>query len=314
MQNITLNIKDEILTSKGSGIITKLNDVSVWLDNKAYRRETILKELKSIIHYESPNKDLDWSNEKEVDEYYLSFNQWAGVLRMGDTRTSVILEVKNNKVLFEGEYYLPYYSHYINKPDKPNYENGYVFGYCIKMFNAYYSHQTEHRVNVFYVDKVIPTSEYEVNIKKAEDKKNLNDIDYLKNLDLNHINSTDLDLLRTNLHLLFDKDVLPHTSNNVKFGISNSNFAFDKNKIFVSYKNRSGCIEIDNGYHGRTAFRNDYYAIIRIKPDFTNEVQYSYVDVRGKNITFDKAMLDALATQVVTVWDKAIENNAKSWG
>ena len=307
---IKLNLKDKVLTSKGSGVVTRINDKSIWLDDNRYGLESVLKNIKNVFHFESPDANIDWANPKEVDGYYLTFEQWAGVIRMGDTKTKEILEVKNNKVFYNGEYYLPYYSHYTSSDKEKKFLNDcFIFGYCVKIKNHFWSTEAVSTVNVFYYETVISTEQAEYNKTKTANKKVLNDIEYLKSLDYKHINSSDLDLLKVKCKDMFDLSSLPYTVNNVTFGVGHWK------DIAVSHRNRSGQIKIDNGYNGATPFKNDYYAIVRVSPNFTNECNYSdSVRVEGKNITFDKAMLDKLSVKVVEIWDKAIEANAKNWG
>jgi hypothetical protein len=44
-------------------------------------------------HKESPDPTIDWSNPKEVDKYYLSFDKWKGVVRMGDSKNRQVYAV-----------------------------------------------------------------------------------------------------------------------------------------------------------------------------------------------------------------------------
>jgi len=309
-----LEVKDQILTKHGSGFVTKINDKSIWIDNKRFGLESTLKNIQSVIHYKSPDVDIDWSDAKAVDDYYYSFNQWQGVMRMGDTKTRQVLEVKNNKVFYEGEYYLPYYTSEVNATEKQFIADGYIFGFCLKLKNHFWSNKTEFRVNVFYIEKIISKAEMEANENKVKNKKTLTDVEYLKTLNHSYINSSDLNLLKDNLHLLFAENTFPYTTANKVTFTKGGSYSFDKNKIGVYHRNRSGYIQVDNGYKGASPFGNDYYTILRVRADFTNECYVSYVTVENSKITFDRAMLDALASQLVGVWDKAIENNAKNWG
>ena len=299
-QNI-INVKDTI---EGIGEITKISEKSVFFGEKRFNLNTFLKKSVKVINYQSSDKIIDWTNPKEVDSYYATFKNWAGVIRMGDSKTSVILEVKDNKVFFEGEYYLPFYS---NGKDKKFIADGFIFGFCLKLKNTFWGHTTDKTVNVFYVEDLISKDSIQYNEIKTTNKKNLNNIDYLKNLDFSSINSQDLDLIRNNYIDLFDKSIFPYTINNVTFKIGNFN------RIEVSHRNRTGYIRINNSYKGRTPFKNDYGLIVEVSPYFTNECQYTdSVRVEG-NVKFDINMLNSLSAKVVSVWDKAIENNAKNY-
>lgn len=46
--NIQLKEKDEILTLEGHFVVTKVNDTSVWLNNKRYGLEATLRKVKVL--------------------------------------------------------------------------------------------------------------------------------------------------------------------------------------------------------------------------------------------------------------------------
>ncbi len=294
-------------TIKNYGTITKLSESIVWFGEKRYSVKTVEKNSTGIIYLDSPDANINWTDEKAVDDYYTSFQRWSGVIRMGDSRTSQLLEVKNNKILFEGEYYLPYYSHHINLPEKKFLKDCRIFGYCLKMHNAFYKFQNPSTVNVFYIEYEISDELYNYSIKKEEDFKNLSAIDYIKTLDLTKINGKDLNLLKENFISLFDKSIFPYYTNNVYFGIGN----FDR--IEISHRSRSGYLEMNNGYRGQQPFKNDYYAILKACPYFTN-VSNAYTQLEQNELTFNKKMLDALSLKIVKAWDHAIEQNYGIYG
>lgn len=297
--NIKFNIGDIF---ENYGVITRLSDSSVWFGAKRYLKSSFDNKEVKIMAKESPDPTIDWRNADQVDEYYLSFNQWAGVVRMKDTKSRELLEVINNKVYYAGEYYLPYYSHHINLPEKKFLKDGYIFGYCMKMHNSFYSSQNENTVNVFYIEKELSWKEYNYGKGKELDFKTKPTMDYLKSLDLNRINSKDLNLLKENIKQLFAPSAFPYKTNNVEF------YYGDFNRIEFRHRNRTGYLRIDNGYHGAQPFGNDYYVILEGCPYFTNNMD-TYTRCERNEITFDKAMLDKLSQRIVKAFDIAIEAN-----
>ena len=290
------------------GEITRISNSCIWFGEKRFLKKTFHKKNLNVILKYSPNTIINWRDEKSVDTYYETFRRWSGVCRNGDTRKLEIFKVKNNKVFYNGEYYLPYYNN-----DKKYLKDGYVFAFCFKMCNTYWqSERTSNtiNVNVFVVEREIPDKQYkyginkELNYQKLLDKK-ISKLEYLKLIDLNHVNSIDLDLFRDNYTLLLNSNIFPYTTNNVTFMRDNT---FLSERIAVHHRNRSGSIEIDNGYRGSAPFGNDYYVICKVRPNFTN-VHSAIIGVEGKQITFDKNMLNALASKIVPTWDIAIEKN-----
>jgi hypothetical protein len=147
----------------------------------------------------------------------------------------------------------------------------------------------------------------EYNKLKQKNAKELPTLDYLKTLNLNQINTSDLALMKTNFTGFFDKSIFPYTVNKVTFRFGNLG------KIEVLHRNRSGYLKIDNGYHGSMPFRNDYSVILVCAPYFTNE-HGTYTRCERGEITWDKAMLDKLAGKIIEAWDRAIENNFRIYG
>lgn len=156
----------------------------------------------------------------------------------------------------------------------------------------------------------------------------------LTKLDFTSLNSKELDFLKTSnddfkydspLVTLFNGCTFPYIYSNieqkkkeVRFTLGYIFSVFSKGKpnaIRVNHRNRTGYLFVDNGYLGSRPYGKDYYAIIKVRPDFSNEAYVSYVSVLPKVSTdFNTKMLDTLAEQVIDVWDKAIENNARNWG
>lgn len=134
---------------KGYGKVTRLSENSIYFGEKRYSLKSFLSKPIEVFYFESPDIDIDWTNEIQVDSYYKTFDQWSGVLRMGDSKPRELIEVKNNKVFYNGEYYLPYYSRHINQSEKKFLDDGFIFGYCVKMHNSFYSMQNANTVNVF---------------------------------------------------------------------------------------------------------------------------------------------------------------------
>jgi hypothetical protein len=299
-----MNIGDNI---KGFGEITRMTESSVYFGEKRFAKQTIENKMKGIIYKESPDVDMDWSNAEEVDKYYNSFKFWSGVVRVGDSKTREILEVKNNKVFFNGEYYLPYYTqHGITVQEKKFLKDGFVFGFCVKIKNHFWNHKTDFTVNVFYIESEVSDEEVLFNETKSRNRVEMDDISYLKSLNLNKLNGKDLHLLQSKFVQIFDPSIFPYTVNKVTFEIDRT----FRDTILVTHRNRKGTLKIDNGYFGSSPFKNDYYAIVVCNPCFTNECQYQ-TRCERQEITFDTKMFDILSERVVKTWDRAIENNAQ---
>jgi hypothetical protein len=267
---------------------------------------------------ESPDTDINWSNPEEVDNYYLSFEKWKGVVRIGDSKNRQVYAVKDNKVFSAGEYYLPYYSHHIKDTEKRFVKDGFIFGFCVKIYNAFWGKQeTKNTVNVFVIEHEITPEMYSYYKNKMElynqhIASKLSIIEYLNSLNKRHINSRDLDLFKSNYALLFKDIVFPYVVQN-----GNKPVVFSKrngdNKITVTHRNRSGQLEIDNGYHGQMPFNNDYNVFLYCRPHFTNVLSASYARVESNELNFDIQTLDSMAKQIISVWDVAIEKNYRNY-
>ena len=266
-------------------------------------------------HKESPDPTIDWSNPKEVDKYYLSFDKWKGVVRMGDSKGRQVYAVTDNKVFCEGEYYLPYYSHHINDVEKRFVKDGFIFGFCVKMYNAFWGkQQTDKTVNVFVIEHEITPEMYSYYTNKAElynqhIKNELGIVEYLNSLNKRHVNLKDLNLFKSNYALLFKDVIFPY----VYAGNKPVVFTKEDGRILVRHRNRTGQLEIDNGYHGQMPFNNDYYILLKCSPHFTNILSASYARVESNQLNFDKQTLDSIANQIISVWDNAIENNCRNY-
>ena len=289
------------------GVITRISDYFVWFGQDRYRHKTLENK---VIHFQkSPNTVVDWTNEKAVDDYYKSFNMWSTAVRMGDERHAEILEIKNNKIFKDGEYYLPF-TYKDSMPCKENYADGMIWGFVIKKTNAWYDTMEGEIVNIFMVTKELSADYIRANEEKDIFKKELSTLEYLHAINAKHLNNDDLRLFRENLPaLLMDNFKLPYISKHKK--PVTVSIGRDFGDVIVSHRNRKAFFKIENGYYGGTPYKNDYYLILEAAPYFTNEMQY-YVRVERDEITWDKKMLDILANRVVKVWDKAIENNASN--
>jgi len=298
---MNINIDDSV---KNYGIVTKISDHYIWFDKKRYSIKTIENSKPEILSKYSSDIFVNWSNEIEVDNYYKSFIQWSGALRMKDSKKREVLEVKNNKVFYNNEYYLPYYyQSHDNIPEKKFLNDGFVFGYCIKMHNSFYDFQNENTVNVFYVEQNVSNELIEYSKKKAENFKSLmNTTDYLRTLKLNSIDSKDLNLFKKHFVELFDKSIFPYKNDKFCFYIDNWG------TISVSYRNRTGTLKINNGYHGSQPFNNDYSLILEVSPNFTN-VHSTYVSLYANEINWNTNTLDLLCSKIQVAWDIAIEKN-----
>lgn len=271
--------------------------------------------MKKYKHKESPDPTIDWSNPKEVDNYYLSFDKWKGVVRMGDSKNRQVYAVENNKIFTGGEYYLPYYSHHINDTEKRFVKDGFIFGFCVKIYNAFWGkQQTNSTVNVFVIEQEISSEMYQYYVNKMKlygeyIKGKLSVVEYLNSLNTRNINSPDLNLFKQNYAELFKNVSFPYVvgiNKPVVFTIDNT---FSEKRIKVSHRNRSGELKIDNGYHGQMPFSNDYYLIVQCSPYFTNVLSaYARFETR-ESVVFDKNLLDSIASEIIRVWDNAIEQN-----
>ena len=270
--------------------------------------------MKKYKHKESPDTDINWSNPKEVEKYYLSFEKWKGVVRNGDSKGRQVYAVKDNKVFSAGEYYLPYYSHHIKDTEKRFVEDGFIFGFCVKIYNAFWGKQeTDKIVNVFVIEQELTPQMYNYYANKMQlynqhTKNELSVVDYLNSLNKRHINSRDLDLFKQNYVELFKDVSFPYVFNGDKPVVLNIGNTFGEKRINVSHRNRTGVLEIDNGYHGQMPYNNDYCVFLYCRPHFTNVLSASYARVEN-GLNFDKQTLDSMASQIIKVWDAAIENN-----
>lgn len=282
------------------GKIIKITKCFTFFENNVKIHHSKLKN-KDIKYKYSPNIEVDWTNFLSVDNYYSLFEEWIFPIRNGDCKKCEIFEVKNNKIFIEGEYYLP---HYYER--KIFLEDGFIFGFCLKLTNNFYSHLGGNKVNVFYIQQFL----YEKDILEETNKKNLlnnsNKLIYLKNINVNKINLKDLNLYKDNILNLL-KDYLPYNKEGVSF------YKDSIDKIGVSYRNRIGALYVDNSYHGHMPYDNNYGLIIKIKSYHFNECRY-LINIYNNEITFDNKMFNILIEKIKETWDKAIENNAILYG
>ena len=275
------------------GRITRISDYYVWFGKKRYSKKTISEF--PIIYAKSPNVKIDWTSEKEVDEYYKSFNEWSVPIRMGDIRNYEIFKIKNNKVYKNGEYYLPLkFENSI--PSKVKYEDGYAYGFCITKKNAWYDNMDAEYVNIYMVNKLL-TDEFIEKRKLKMFLRNefISNTEYIKYLDYNHLDEYDLHLIKQNFTEIL-KDYLPYKYKDVF--IDYGQFY----NVVVKYESMIGYLTIDNSYHGQQPYGEDYGLIIKINPFFTNEMKY-YIQV--DNIKkLNKQVLNAIAKELIKKWSK----------
>ena len=93
--------------------VRKTSDRFCYFDTKRMSWKEIEKLIASgeeIKYYASPNLPVDWTNKSEVIKYHDCFEVWSTYLSTGSSRFKyhkTILEVKDNLVFYNNEYYLP---------------------------------------------------------------------------------------------------------------------------------------------------------------------------------------------------------------
>jgi hypothetical protein len=273
------------------GKITRISNYYVWFGKKRYSINTISKF--PIRYAKSPNIKIDWTNEKEVDDYYKTFNKWSVPIRMGDIRKYEIFKIKNNKVYKNGEYYLPLkFENSI--PSKVKYSDGYAYGFCITKKNAWYDNIDAEYVNIYMVNKLLSDKFIENRkLKMFIRNEFIDDITYIENINYNHLDSYDLQLIKQNFDKIFENE-LPYRYNNVFFGFGQFN------RIVVSYDSKQGYLTVDNSYYGHQPYGEDYGLIIKINPYFTNEMKY-YVQI-DNILKLNKTMLNTIADNIIKKW------------
>ncbi len=112
----------------------------------------------------SPNTEVDWTDKKAVIDYYNSFVAWNFYIAGGDKYETQLCEVKDNMVLYNGEYYLPApqpNNGSWNAKSTKNIENGVYYINLYKRTNNWFGVKEERvkDINVFYVSSNIAKDE-----------------------------------------------------------------------------------------------------------------------------------------------------------
>jgi len=93
--------------------ITRISDSFIFFgkQRKSIKKIKELIKIGAKIEFKtSPNTIVDWTNKKDVLEYYNSFNEWSFYISNGDMSDvfeTIIIEVKDNLVFYKNEYFLP---------------------------------------------------------------------------------------------------------------------------------------------------------------------------------------------------------------
>lgn len=294
----------------GLGKVTRVTKTFAWIGEKRYKHNTLLK--KGVTFYRSPQTDVDWSNPKEVKNYYNSFCLWNTNIINGDSydKKRQIFEVKDNMIFHDGEYYLPW-----RHEKKEVFEDGFIFGFLIKKKNCWWETQADEKtktINLFLCEKKLSNDYINNHNNKLKNRSLMSDVEYLKSIDTKYLTGDELDLFKKKHVELFDESIFPFSVGEDRKKVT---FSIDKTfsdwRIMISHRNRTGWINIDNSYHGRMPYGYDYGLIVKVDPIFTNECGY-YVDIRN-NITWDRKMLEQFIPNIIKKWDNAIENNARLW-
>ena len=120
-------VGDEIV---GFGIIDKLSKSSAWIDNTTYRLSTL--DSRKCIHKYNRYVSINWKNGDNVDKYFKSFKHWNYSMNINNNEIFKEYEIINNKILLNGEFYLPWYSY-----DKMKLDDGIIIAKCFKYEKEY---------------------------------------------------------------------------------------------------------------------------------------------------------------------------------
>lgn len=305
----------------GFGTIMRMTENFVFvdsIDNKPikiskHKFNRIIGQL-GIQHIKNPLVDIDWSSEEEVDKYNNSFKFWRTRVRMGDTRKREVHNIQNNKVLYNGEYYLPIDN---NDGSKPKYKDGLFWGYCIKKGAEFYDHMSNVKVNVFWVERLIEQETHERLLEYIRTRDNKSIYDRIEGINFKFADLNDLNFVKLNIvEYVKIKKILPLNVNvnNKTVTVGFGSF----NRIEFSYRNRSGHLDVNNGYYGPQPMGFDYNIFFRVVPYFCNECRYtdpvSVEDIRTLRNDEILKTLESLCHKLAPVWDEAIENNARLYG
>jgi hypothetical protein len=293
--NIHLQEKDEVITSKGYlGAVTKINDKSIWFDNKCYRIDTVLSDIKSVLYHRSPNVKVDWTNVKEVKNFYDSFKRWSFYISNGCKYTTEICEIKNGMVFHNNEYYVPAPSPSMDDwcaKDLKELKDGLYYAKLYKRVSGYYTHQGGESMNVFYISELTSIPEQEsLNKRKAWDYYGTpiaESVEHIKKLDLSKLLSKELSFIKDNVSEFF-KEHLPFKASN---GVCINTWERFKNPLSCS----KGLLYIDNSYRGNNPSGLDHGLMFKFHPSFSNESRY-YASIHINE--FSPKALEAIAVEI----------------
>lgn len=272
--NIVLKERDEVYTSKGYlGVVTKINDKSIWFDGKRYGLKAVLKNIKNVMYGISPDIKVDWTNKKEVEGFYFSFKRWSFYISMGCKYTTELCEVKDGMVCKDGVYYLPAPKNIENDwcaKDTTEKKDGLYYVNIYKRVSGYYDSMGGEFMNVFQIKENTSHKEQEsLKIRKAWDyyrKPVEQSVAFIKTLDLQKLLHKELEFVKSNMVLFFNEHLPFKASNGVCINRWN-NFG---NPLSCS----KGLLYIDNCYRGHNPSGLDYGLMFSFHPTFSNESRY----------------------------------------
>jgi len=161
-----LNIKDRI----DNQTVTRITDKSIWLNDKRYSINTIQKILLTSKYqsFLSPDIFVDFTDKQSVLDYYNSFVLWSfGGYEYHNTPKHRV-EVKNNLVFYNNEYYLPaIYRPSPSYTDQKNVEDGVYNVHLLKRHLGYrLTDKSDNSVNIFHILNRINTKPTTEDINK----------------------------------------------------------------------------------------------------------------------------------------------------
>jgi len=296
---IQLKEKDEVRTSKGYlGIVTKINDKSIWFGEKRYALETVLGDIQGVIYNQNPDVKVDWTNKKEVESFYYSFKRWTFYISGGCKYTTELCEVKNGMLIHNEEYYVPAprcvwegnNSDWCGK-ETENIKDGLYYVNLYKRVSGYYSHMGGEIMNVFYTKEATSIKEQESLKLRKEWNYYTTPIEqsvaHLKTIDLGKILSKELEFIKNNM-VEFFKEHLPFKASN---GVGINKWESFRNPLSCS----KGLLYIDNSYRGHNPSGLDHSLMFKFHPSFSNEHRYyASSDIRE----FSPKALEQIAVQI----------------
>lgn len=241
------------------------------ISTKSLRWPTVNKMILSDpkIFKSRTNKDIfiDFTNKKTVLNYFNSFNKWAVALRMINIGKQIIVDVCDNLVLYNGIYYVAGPKGYGIKQEIPN-------GlYCVRVYDI--KSQQYNAINKVYVfeviEKVTPEQIKDANYRNTRSYKDMTQdelYDHFNSIDLTKVSGKELDFIKSNMVLFFDK-YLPYTAKN---GVVIKKWETFKSPLV---SNRPGLIYIDNSGGPKRWSELQYGLTIRFNPSFSDESCYS---------------------------------------